>query len=75
VEREGREGEKGRGGVASCEQGQQLSIAGTSLREHLGLQGQGLVNWTSRTSTWTFFENNNTGLQGRMAYLLTYISE
>jgi len=31
-------------------------------------QGQGLVNCSSRTRTRTFLEDNNTGLQRKMAY-------
>jgi len=40
-------------------------------------QGQGLVNWSTRTRTRTFLEDNNTGLQTTVknTYLLTYNSK
>ena len=53
------------------DQKQGLEVRGQGLivqRQRLEVRGQGLVNWFSRT--WTFLEDNNTGLQWRMAYLL-----
>jgi len=44
----------------------------TAQGQGLEIQGQGFVNWSSRTRT--FLEDNNTWLQWRMAYMLTYIS-
>ena len=62
-------------GLRAPGQGQRLVIRGQGQGHGLEVWGQGLVNWSSRTRTRTFLEDNNTGLQWRMAYLLTYISK
>jgi len=54
-----------------CYQGLKVPGQGQGLVVRGQGQGQGLVNWSSRT----FFEDNNTGLQWRMAYFLTYMSK
>ena len=58
-------------GLMTWGEGQGLDDQGQGLE----VQGQGLVNWSTWTKTRTFLEDNNTGLQWRMAYLLTYISK
>jgi len=51
---------------------QGLVVRGQGQGLEAQAQGQGLVNWSLRTRT--FLKDNNTGLQWRMVYLLTYIS-